>query len=212
MDWERPGIGQMALYLFIESVVLFILVLLIEVRIQSNRPFAGWCHFTNTVRIRGYVQKCTRWQWRSKKQKWRTIAKLLPKMAKGPFESGYSGYRQPSGDFSPFSPLPSFLDISENPSRFCFLVQMRAFVFWTSLRIANVHLKAKPTWILEVVVVVVVVNKMTPSYKCSFAGRPFIQLRQTREILQKLSKVTFPVHCLIYYQHNVNLQNVLKMS
>ena len=96
--------------------------------------------------------------------------------------------------------------------RVCFLVQMRAFVFWTSLRIANVHLKAKPTWILEVVVVVVVVNKMTPSYKCSFAGRPFIQLRQTREILQKLSKVTFPVHCLIYYQHNVNLQNVLKMS
>ena len=55
-------------------------------------------------------------------------------------------------------------------------------------------------------------SKMTPSYKCSFAGRPFIQLRQTREILQKLSKVTFPVHCLIYYQHNVNLQNVLKMS
>ncbi|XP_073229976.1 phospholipid-transporting ATPase ABCA3-like [Porites lutea] len=32
LDWERPGIGQMALYLFIESVVLFILVLLIEVK------------------------------------------------------------------------------------------------------------------------------------------------------------------------------------
>ena len=77
-------------------------------------------------------------------------------MAKGPFESGYSGYRQPSGDFSPFSPLPSFLDISENPSGFCFPVQMRSFLFGISLRLANVHMKAKPKWILEEVVLVVV--------------------------------------------------------
>ena len=32
LDWERPGIGQMALYMFLEGLVLFILVLLIEVR------------------------------------------------------------------------------------------------------------------------------------------------------------------------------------
>ncbi|KAJ7352721.1 hypothetical protein OS493_034326 [Desmophyllum pertusum] len=32
LSWERPGIGQMALYLFVEGAVLFILVLLIEVR------------------------------------------------------------------------------------------------------------------------------------------------------------------------------------
>lgn len=31
LSWERPGIGQMALYLFVEGLVLFILVLLIEV-------------------------------------------------------------------------------------------------------------------------------------------------------------------------------------
>ena len=33
LAWERPGIGQMALYMFLEAVVLFILVLLIEVRL-----------------------------------------------------------------------------------------------------------------------------------------------------------------------------------
>ena len=31
LDWERPGIGQMALYMFLEGFILFILVLLIEV-------------------------------------------------------------------------------------------------------------------------------------------------------------------------------------
>ena len=31
LDWERPGIGQMALYMFLEGLILFILVLLIEV-------------------------------------------------------------------------------------------------------------------------------------------------------------------------------------
>lgn len=34
LSWERPGIGQMALYLFVEALVLFILVLLIEVRLD----------------------------------------------------------------------------------------------------------------------------------------------------------------------------------
>lgn len=33
LDWERPGIGQMALYMFVEGIVLFVLVLLIEVRV-----------------------------------------------------------------------------------------------------------------------------------------------------------------------------------
>ena len=32
LDWERPGIGQMALFMFVEGLVLFILVLLVEVR------------------------------------------------------------------------------------------------------------------------------------------------------------------------------------
>lgn len=32
LTWERPGIGQMVLYMFVEAVVLFILVLLIEVK------------------------------------------------------------------------------------------------------------------------------------------------------------------------------------
>lgn len=32
LDWERPGIGQMALYMFVEGIVLFVLVLLIEVK------------------------------------------------------------------------------------------------------------------------------------------------------------------------------------
>ena len=45
-------------------------------------------------------------------------------------------------------------------------------------------------------------SKMTPSYKCSFAGRPFIQLRQTREILQKLSKVTKRFENVIKMDHN----------
>ena len=31
LDWERPGIGQMALYMFLEGVILLSLVLLIEV-------------------------------------------------------------------------------------------------------------------------------------------------------------------------------------
>jgi len=31
LDWERPGIGQMALYMFLEGLILLSLVLLIEV-------------------------------------------------------------------------------------------------------------------------------------------------------------------------------------
>ena len=37
LSWERPGIGQMVLYMFVEAVVLFILVLLIEVRPRNSR-------------------------------------------------------------------------------------------------------------------------------------------------------------------------------
>ena len=33
LDWERPGIGQMALYMFLEGLLLFSLVLFIEVSV-----------------------------------------------------------------------------------------------------------------------------------------------------------------------------------
>ena len=32
LEWDRPGVGQIALYMFIEAVVLMVLTLLIEVR------------------------------------------------------------------------------------------------------------------------------------------------------------------------------------
>lgn len=37
LTWERPGIGQMVLYMFVEAVVLFVLVLLIEVRLEHSK-------------------------------------------------------------------------------------------------------------------------------------------------------------------------------
>ena len=40
---ERPGIGQMVLYMFVEAVVLFILVLLIEVRLNTPRRLVLRC-------------------------------------------------------------------------------------------------------------------------------------------------------------------------
>ena len=211
MDWERPGIGQMALYLFIESVVLFILVLLIEVRIPSNRPFARWRHFTNTVRILRYVQKCTRWRWRSKgfSKHGEQSPNCYQRWRRGPLKVAILDIASPLAIFHHFR---------------------RCLHFWTLVRILQGLLSCanEGFCLLNLLAISKCTHesktkmdsgrsssssgKMTPSYKCSFAGRPFIQLRQTREILQKLSKVTFLVHCLLYYQHNVNLQNVLKMS
>lgn len=43
LTWERPGIGQMVLYMFVEAVVLFILVLLIEVRLNTRRRLVLRC-------------------------------------------------------------------------------------------------------------------------------------------------------------------------
>lgn len=43
LTWERPGIGQMVLYMFVEAVVLFILVLLIEVRLNTPRRLVLRC-------------------------------------------------------------------------------------------------------------------------------------------------------------------------
>ena len=31
LGWDRPGVGQAALYMFLEAVVLFILIILVEV-------------------------------------------------------------------------------------------------------------------------------------------------------------------------------------
>ena len=33
LGWDRPGVGQAALYMFLEAIVLFILIILIEVLI-----------------------------------------------------------------------------------------------------------------------------------------------------------------------------------
>ena len=33
LDWDRPGVGQAVLYMFLESIVLFVVIILIEVRI-----------------------------------------------------------------------------------------------------------------------------------------------------------------------------------
>lgn len=32
LAWDRPGVGQAALYMFIEAIVLSVLIILIEVR------------------------------------------------------------------------------------------------------------------------------------------------------------------------------------
>ena len=46
----------------------------------------------------------------------------------------------------------SFYHYDQNPSAFCFLVQIRAFVIQTSLGLQNLNMKEKTKWILVVVV------------------------------------------------------------
>ena len=48
--------------------------------------------------------------------------------------------------------MTSFYYYDQNPSRFCFLVQIRAFVIETSLGLSNLNMKRKPKRILVVVV------------------------------------------------------------
>ena len=55
--------------------------------------------------------------------------------------------------------MTSFYYYYQNPSGFCFLVQIRAFVISTSMGLTNLNMKENTKWILVSVV------KKTPSYK-----------------------------------------------
>ena len=55
--------------------------------------------------------------------------------------------------------MTSFYYYDQNPSGFCFLVLIRAFVIQTSLGLQNLNMKGKTKRILVVVI------KMTPSCK-----------------------------------------------
>ena len=48
--------------------------------------------------------------------------------------------------------MTSFYYDDENPSEFCFLVQIRAFVILTSLRLPNLNMKEKTKRIQVIVV------------------------------------------------------------
>ena len=41
LDWERPGAGQAALYMFLEAIVLFVVIILIEVRVLTLNTKRG---------------------------------------------------------------------------------------------------------------------------------------------------------------------------
>ena len=48
--------------------------------------------------------------------------------------------------------MASFYYYDQNPSGYCFLVQIKAFVHKTSLRLPNLNMKGKTKWILVLVV------------------------------------------------------------